>query len=129
MPRPFDLLAARRAAQREDGRLAPITASTHDTVTRDGTGVFIELQARLRKAEAVLRSLYDAKREADRQAVEFKRADAMKAVTGTSAIERAIHATSRIVERLKREVSEASRSLAQGDSPRFRSTGELSLLG
>lgn len=100
-------------------------AGTH----RDRHGVFIELQERLRKAEAVLRSLYDAKQEADRQAVELKRTDVMKAVTGTSAIERAIHATSRIVERLKREVSEAHRSLTQYEAARFDATGELSLVG
>ena len=126
---PLDLPAARRAAYRGDESMAQPTAHAPVGASRERQSMFIELQERLRKAEAVLRSLYEAKLEADRQAVELKRADAMKAVTGSSAIERAIHATSRIVERLKREVGEARRSLTQQATSRFDAAGELSLLG
>lgn len=104
-------------------------ANTDAGAPHDRHRLVLELQERLRKAEAVLRSLYEAKREADQQAVELKRTDAMKAVTGSSAIERAIQATTRMVDRLKREVSDARRGLSQQASARFDAAGELSLLG
>jgi len=65
-----------------------------------------DLSDHLRKAEAVLKSLHEAKRVAEQQCRDFKRADAMKAVTGVSAIERSITTTSRMIERLKREIAE-----------------------
>lgn len=90
--------------------------------------VVAELQDRLRKAEAVLRSLHEAKREADEQARRLKRTDAMKAVTGSSAIDRAISATTRMIERLKREVSEAGRVLGVAEVNTL-DPGRLSLVG
>ncbi len=87
-----------------------------------------ELHERLRSAEAVLRALHEAKTEADQQAKEFKRADAMKAVTGSSAIEQAIAATSRMIDRLKREVNEVRRTVTSLDSVRL-DAGVTSLVG
>ncbi|MFI4854842.1 MAG: hypothetical protein ACIAQF_07695 [Phycisphaerales bacterium JB065] len=87
-----------------------------------------ELQDRLRKAEAVLRSLYEAKMEADHQAKVLKRADAMKAITGSSGIERAIAATTRMIERLKREVGEVRQAMSSIEPVRL-DMGSASLLG
>lgn len=87
-----------------------------------------ELQDRLRKAEAVLRSLYEAKKEADYQATVLKRADVMKAITGSSGIERAIVATTRMIERLKREVGEIRQAVSSMDPVRL-DMGTASLLG
>lgn len=87
----------------------------------------LELLDRLRKAEAVMRSLDEARREADQQARDLKRADVMKAVTGLSGIEKAMQATSRMVDMLKREISEASARLSQIEVRRLRDLGSLSL--
>ncbi|MFU8828211.1 MAG: hypothetical protein ACNA8P_02150 [Phycisphaerales bacterium] len=89
----------------------------------------VELIDRLRRAEAVLRSLQEAKQEADRQAQELKRADAMKAVTGFSGIERAIQATSRMIDLIKREMGEARATLSQSEARRLEDLGTLSLVG
>jgi uncharacterized protein YhaN len=90
--------------------------------------MIVELKNRLDQAEAVLTALRDAKREAESQCAEFKRADAMKSVTGTSAIERAIAATSRIIDLLKREIAESRRGLPLTEVRRGFSGEPLSLV-
>ena len=90
--------------------------------------IVAELKNRLDQAEAVLSALRDAKHEAESQCQEFKRADAMKSVTGTSAIERAIVATSRIIDLLKREIAESRRGLPLTEVRRGFSGEPLSLV-
>ncbi|MFG0294114.1 MAG: hypothetical protein ACF8MJ_13315, partial [Phycisphaerales bacterium JB050] len=58
----------------------------------------------------------------------LKRADAMKAITGSSGIERAIAATTRMIERLKREVGEVRQAMSSIEPVRL-DMGSASLLG
>lgn len=105
--------------------MAQPTLSVHPQCSRQR--MILELKDRLDKAEAVLVALRDAKQEAESQSRELKRADAIKSVTGTSAIERAIAATSRIIELLKREMAEIRRAMPV-DSRRGSSLESLSLV-
>jgi len=53
----------------------------------------------------------------------------MKAVTGFSGIERAIQATSRMIDLIKREMGEARATLSQSEARRLEDLGTLSLVG
>lgn len=53
------------------------------------------------RAEAILDSLARAKAECERQMNTFRRVDLVKAVTGTSAIERAMDETRRTIDALE----------------------------
>lgn len=88
-----------------------------------------ELTEHLRKAEAVLIALQDAKRVAEQQCRDSKRSDAIKAVTGVSAIERSIATTSRIIERLKREIAEVRDAACLPDVRCKAGLGSLTLVG
>lgn len=109
--------------------MAQIVVDTDRDLTGKRQRIILELAERLRKAESVLRSLYEAKQEADRQCREFQRADVMKSVTGTSGIERAIAATTRMVDLLKREISDARKTLPTAEVRRLDDLGSLSLIG
>ncbi len=91
--------------------------------------LIVELTERLGKAEAVLHSLHDAKAQAEQQCKDLKRQDAMKSVTGVSAIERAIAATSRMVDLLKREISEARKGGSLAEMRPLAGLGSLTLVG
>jgi hypothetical protein len=88
-----------------------------------------ELTEHLRNAEAVLTSLHDAKRVAEQQCREFERADAIKAVTGVSAIERSIATTSRMIERIKRELAEVRDASSLSEIRCKAGLGSLTLVG
>lgn len=64
--------------------------------------VILETKARRSQAEALLRSLMDAKSECERQLERFRRMDAIQSVTGRSAIDKAIASTKRMIESLDR---------------------------
>lgn len=55
-------------------------------------------------AEALLRSLQDARTESERRMRELKQADMLKKVTGKSAIENAIASTQRMIDTLNRAI-------------------------
>lgn len=109
--------------------MAQIVLDTDRDLTGPRQRIVLELVERLGRAEAVLRSLHEAEQEADRQSREFQRADAMKTVTGTSGIERAIAATTRMVDLLKREISDARRAMSASEVRRLDDLGSLSLVG
>lgn len=65
-------------------------------------GVRDDVRDRLARAEAVLASLLEARGECERQLAAMRRADPIKAITGQSAIERAIDSTRSMIESLER---------------------------
>lgn len=66
-----------------------------------------EARARRRRAEAVLRSLVEAKEQCERRLSSSSKPDAVKALRGDSSIERAIESTSRMIESLDRLIARA----------------------
>jgi hypothetical protein len=91
------------------------TFHTSETETRSMCKRLVdELRAKLHEAEALLRSLHRAKQESETRLSEENRADAMKLVTGRSAIESAIESTRHLIERLRSVIVEAQRALASG---------------
>ena len=58
------------------------------------------------RAEAVLKSLLHAKAECERHVARFRRPDAMKAIRGESALDRAINSTRRTIQTLERTMAE-----------------------
>ncbi len=57
-------------------------------------------------AEALLRSLQDARNESEKRMRELKQTDAMKKVTGRSAIDNAISSTQRMIDTLNRAITQ-----------------------
>ena len=74
--------------------------------------VLDELCERLLHAEAVLHSLHCAKAESEERLASDNRADALKAVTGRSALETAIDSTRRLIDRLRTAINEAQAALS-----------------
>jgi len=75
----------------------------------------LETAARKADAEAVLSSLLAAKLESDRATSRLKRPDPMRAVTGNSAIDRAIVTTRNLIGTLDRALADIRRELAAED--------------
>lgn len=63
------------------------------------------------QAEALLRSLQDAKVESEKRLTDLKQPDALKAVTGRSAMDNAIASTQRMIETLNRASGDLRRDL------------------
>lgn len=72
------------------------------------------IQRRREQAEALLRGLFEARRECEAQLNGSNRVDAIKQVTGCSSIDNAIAETKRIIAALDRALEEARRQLAGG---------------
>jgi hypothetical protein len=70
-----------------------------------------EFLAHREQAEAVLRSLIEAREECDRQVERFKRSDLFKTVTGRSALDSAISSTKKMIEHLDRCLAAAARDV------------------
>jgi hypothetical protein len=67
------------------------------------------------EAEALLRSLLEAKRESEKRLSQIRQTDAMKRVTGRSALDNAIASTKRMVETLEWNIGQARRHLTDED--------------
>ncbi len=69
-------------------------------------------------AEKLLASLLKSQAECDEQLQRERRTDAMRSVTGTSSLERAISQTRRMIEQLDRSVEQMKKELEQeGGTP------------
>lgn len=66
-------------------------------------------------AEALLRSLLDAKAESERRLAELDQADVFRDVTGKSAIDNAIRSTRRMVDTFNRLIDDARKELGDED--------------
>ncbi len=66
-------------------------------------------------AEALLRSLVDAKSESEKRLSELDQSDVFREVTGRSAIDNAIKSTQRMVDTFNRLIQEAEQELAEED--------------
>ncbi len=75
----------------------------------------LQTLATRQNAEKLLASLLRAQTECDQQLQKERRADAMKAVTGASSLDRAIASTRRMIEQLDRSLEQMSRDLESGD--------------
>lgn len=62
-------------------------------------------------AQALLRSLLEAKAESERRLAELDQADVFREVTGKSAIDNAIKSTKRMVDTFNRLIDDAQREL------------------
>jgi hypothetical protein len=67
------------------------------------------------QAEALLRALQDAKVDSEKRLTELKQPDALKAVTGRSAMDNAIASTQRMIETLNRAAGDLRRDLTEAD--------------
>jgi len=67
------------------------------------------------KAEHLLRGLLDAKAQSERHLAELKQQDALKAVTGRSAMDNAIASAQRMLEALNRALAELKKDLTEED--------------
>lgn len=78
--------------------------------------ILIETTAARDQAEALLRALLDAKSKSERRLAELKQTDALKAVTGRSAMDNAIATTQRMVETLNRSIGQLKLSEQDADA-------------
>lgn len=67
------------------------------------------------QAEALLRALKDAKGESEKRLADLKQPDALKAVTGRTAMDNAIASTQRMIETLNRAATELKRELSEDE--------------
>lgn len=67
----------------------------------------VEARRQKRHAEVLLRSLIGAKAECDRQMAQFKRSDAIEAITGHSSLDHAIESTRGMIEELGSAIAQA----------------------
>jgi len=77
--------------------------------------ILVETTAARDKAEALLEGLLDARRRSEANLRELRRDDALKAVTGASAMDNAIASTKRMVDTLTRAIDEVRRDLTDED--------------
>lgn len=70
-----------------------------------------ETAAAREQAEALLRSLHEAKAKSEKNLAELGQADAFKRVTGRSSYDNAIHSAQRMVEALARASTEFDRDV------------------
>lgn len=67
------------------------------------------------QAENLLRALQDAKVESERRLSELKQPDALKAVTGRSAMDNAIASTQRMIDTIARASTDLRKELTPAD--------------
>lgn len=67
------------------------------------------------QAEALLRGLLTARERSEQFLVESKKTDAMKSITGRSAMDNAIASTQRMIDTLNRALTELSTELSDED--------------
>jgi hypothetical protein len=73
-------------------------------------------------AESLLQRLVGAKAESERRLGELRQADALKKVTGRSAMDNAIVSTQRMIETLNRSITQLGRELQEEDVALFAET-------
>ena len=78
--------------------------------------VLLQTLATRQNAEKLLASLLRAQAECDQQLQKEQRSDAMKAVTGSSSLDRAIASTRRMIEQLDRSLDQMTKELGAGDA-------------
>lgn len=69
--------------------------------------VMVEARRQQRHAQVLLRSLIGAKAECDRQMAQYKRSDAIEAVTGHSSLDLAIESTRCMIAELDSAIARA----------------------
>ncbi|MFM9996757.1 MAG: hypothetical protein ACKVU4_13270 [Phycisphaerales bacterium] len=77
--------------------------------------ILLEITAARDQAEVLLRGLLDAKAQSERRLSELKQADALKAVTGKSAMDNGIASVQRMIETLNRVTGDLKRDLSDQD--------------
>lgn len=77
--------------------------------------ILLETTSARDQAEALLRSLLDAKAQSEKRLAELKQSDSVKAVTGRSAMDNAIASTQRMIETLNRALTQMKRDLSDAD--------------
>lgn len=75
----------------------------------------LDLSAVRDQADTLLRALKDAKGESEKRLADLKLPDALKAVTGRTAIDNAIASTQRMIETLNRAAADLKRELSEDD--------------
>jgi hypothetical protein len=85
--------------------------------------ILLETTAARDKAEALLRGLMDAKATSERHLEQIKQPDAMKLVTGKSAMDNAIASTQRMLESLNRALTDLHEGLDEQDLDLLRANG------
>lgn len=74
----------------------------------NSVGAGDDLSSQRAHAEAVLKSLIEAKEACEQQAAANHRSDLFKAVTGRSALDAAIVSTKRIIDQIDRQLGESA---------------------
>ncbi|MCA9311555.1 MAG: hypothetical protein KDA21_10145 [Phycisphaerales bacterium] len=77
--------------------------------------LLIETHERRNRAHALLSSLLRARTECEHQMTRAQRADAIKEVTGSSALDRAIASTRRMIDTLEQAMRDVMNSLSRED--------------
>jgi hypothetical protein len=77
--------------------------------------MLVDITAARDQAEALLRGLLDAKTQSEKHLSELRQPDALKAVTGRSAMDNGIAAVQRMIETLNRVTSDLKRDLTDQD--------------
>ncbi len=77
--------------------------------------ILTDITAARDQAEVLLRGLLDAKAQSERRLAELRQPDALKAVTGRSAMDNGIAAVQRMIETLNRVTSDLKRDLSEQD--------------
>ncbi len=72
-----------------------------------------ETEAAREQAEALLRSLYEAKAKSEKHLAEMGQADAFKRVTGRSSYDNAIQSAQRMIDTLSRAANELERESSE----------------
>ncbi len=77
--------------------------------------ILIETAAARDKAEAMLRTLLDAKEQSEQNLAQARQPDVMKEVTGRSSMDNAIASTQRMIDSLNRALDQIKRHLSDDD--------------
>lgn len=85
------------------------------TVMSERQRILVETIAARDRAEALLEGLVDARSKTERHLAELGKPDAMRSVTGRSAMDNAIASTQRMVESLERALQQLKRGLSEED--------------
>lgn len=85
------------------------------TLMSERQRILLETTAARDKAEALLRGLLDAKAKSEKHLSEVGQIDALKKVTGKSAMDNAIASTQRMVDALNRSLQTLRRQLTDED--------------
>ncbi len=76
-------------------------------------------------AETLLQRLLGAKAESEKRLIELRQVDALKKVTGRSAMDNAIISTQRMIETLNRSIAQLGRELPEEDVALFAETASV----